>query len=231
MKKLAFNLTLILFINFAYSQESTWTASFDMGLQEHDKRLFDFPQKNFFLSIQPEFLGTYQAGFSLAKNWEKTKGLTKKIGIGLHVETATFRRPFDHSFRQEIGFDIVRICDNYRNVLIPIELGIGYSFNVISLQLSVISQINVLSVVTNYDNKFTWLRLNLYSTELYPNVIFRISDQMKIRLGYRAFKLKNIDPVIFFSVVNNGDNKGYETYNPFKLLLSFQYDLKSKDLD
>jgi hypothetical protein len=83
MKKLAFNLTLILFINFAYSQESTWTASLDIGLQEHDKRLFDFPQKNFFLSIQPEFLGTYQAGFSLAKNWEKTKGLTKKIGIGL----------------------------------------------------------------------------------------------------------------------------------------------------
>lgn len=231
MERLILILILILLINVAYSQENRWTASLDIGLQEHDKRLFDFAQRASLLRTQTEFLGTYQVGFSMAKNWEQTNGLTKKIGIGLHIETATFRRPFNHNFRKEFGNDLLRISENNKNILVPIELGVGYSFNAVSLQLSVISQINLLSIVVDKNDQFIWGRSNLYSAEFYTSVIFRLNDLTKIRIGYRAYQLKRIDPVIFYNVVPNGDNKGYESYNPFKLLLSFQYDLKSENPD
>ena len=228
MKNLIVFLALGLIGQFTYTQNSTWIAALDVGIQQQDRRSFNLSGQMEPLETSTNFPGTYQIGYSVAKRWVNDQGLVSQVGAGLHVETATFKRPFNHGFRQDIADHRLRYVDNYHNFLIPVELAMGYALERVVLQLSVVNNLNVLSVVDAGNEYYAWGRSTLSSTELYTNALLRLTARTRISVGYRAFQYKRIDPIIFYGIVPDAGNKRYETYNPFRLRWSLQYDLGSR---
>ncbi|MGB3548606.1 MAG: hypothetical protein WBA17_16660 [Saprospiraceae bacterium] len=208
---------------------SPWSVSLDFAIQQHDKRLFDLPQRRFLLSSQPEIFGTYQYGLTVSRQILAKKNVALNLGVGFHREVATFLRPFDNKFETGIGNDVYYVTKNYSQLLIPLPLEVQYSISKrFELSIQALPQLQLRSIAKTAERNFSWDRLGLYSVELNPGIGWKIGKRVEINARYRAYQIKKIDRVIFYSgLFNNlrdprGDQK-YETDNPVKFWLSFGY--------
>lgn len=132
MKNSIFLLAFIFFSQILHAQENPWTVSLDLGIQEHDKRLFDYPAKKYLLADQTEFFGTYQYGFSVTREipFLTFNKLSISPRMGLQIEQSTFTRPIDHGYRNDDINDRVNVhTSNYKYFLLPVGVEIAYKFH------------------------------------------------------------------------------------------------------
>ena len=164
----------------SYGQENInakWILSIDFGIQEHDKRLFDFPQRENLLAMQPESFGTYQFGINAVRKILQKKGFDLFTGVGLSSELSTFRRPFNHNFRKNEGNFLLRRTDRYYQYLM--QLPIKSKFKIakhFGFSLDILPQLNFLTIADHTkDKSFSWWRFDFYSVEVNPGIEYTTS--------------------------------------------------------
>ena len=80
---------------------------YHFGIEEHDKRLFGYPDKSLLLDKHPGPLGTFQLGATLERKIANCGRIHIVLGLGLSIQVSTFTRPYDHGFRKKgvVTFD------------------------------------------------------------------------------------------------------------------------------
>lgn len=213
----------------SYGQENLntkWILSIDFGIQEHDKRLFDFPPKENLLAMQPETFGTYQFGVSAVRKIVRKGKLKLLGGFGLSSELGTFLRPFDKRFRKDFGSEELRFTDRYYQGLIQFPIYLKYKIaKSLDFSLNILPQFNFFTIADNTkDKSFSWWRLDFYSVEVNPGIEYTTS-KFVFGLKYRFFQIKKIDKILFNSILKDPRaDQTFETENPFKLWFSIGYD-------
>lgn len=89
--------------------------------------------------------------------------------------------------------------------------------------LQVLPAITVYKKVPYGETEYNKSLFEFYNLEINPGVGFNFNNQLSFTLASRVFQFKQIDPVLF-----NLEDKTHETFNPFKLWLSVQYDIFRK---
>ncbi|MEP7198129.1 MAG: hypothetical protein ABI851_16545 [Saprospiraceae bacterium] len=225
--KILFHLFPFLLIFNLKGQDSTkgnWIVSINMGIQEDDKRLFDFSGRNNLLETQPGFLGTYQLGLSFAYLQKLKAGYELSYGIGLSSELNTFRRPYNQNYRKTSGNDALRYTDRYYKLLLSNPIKIKYrKTNRVGFLVELIPQFNLLTKAHNsrddYSEKNYWFGIDIYSIELNPGFSINLGGS-QLEIKYRLFQIKKIDRIIFNYLIQDKRNSNYETYNPIKLWIT-----------
>ena len=120
-------LALFCLIDRANAQEQNsdnykWIISFNFGLQEFDKRMFDFPEPDRFWSLNPEIFGVHQFGLSLVRKIHTSNKINLYTGIGISSELNTFTRPINHGAFSDIVDAIFLSTDHYRKTLLELPL-------------------------------------------------------------------------------------------------------------
>lgn len=245
MKQIASIITVLFMSVFQlYAQEdsekflSNLLLSTNVGVQAHDKRLFDFPAKQRVLDNQKGWFGTYQLNVNLHKflNLSKNPKISVGVGLGLGMEINTFKRPFDHNYNQEIGTDILKYIEKYRNYLFDIPLNVNYQINdKFTITMEILNQFNYLSSINtkgSSNNKYTWWKFNFHSIEFNPGIKYE-KDKFYLGFHYRVFQIKRIDRIIFNRILVNPDEskdsprpgQKLEIHNPFKIWFTVGYKL------
>ena len=214
-----------------FSQDSpspNWTISAGFGLQEHDKRLFGYPDRKLLLDMHPERFGTYQFGVNLNRRLINKNWASLSIGIGPGMEISTFTRPFDHLYPGRRGPYIILWTNRYYQNLVQVPIKSRFSIvKGLGLSLEVLPQFNFLTIALHTDRtslkKFSWWRFDFYSIEVNPGLALNIS-KFEVGLKYRAFQFKKIDRILFYRTIKDTrTGQTFETYNPFKVWLSIGY--------
>ena len=207
------------------AQNTKWAVSLSTGLQEHDKRLFEFPLREDLLESQPEKFGTFQTNVNILRMIYNTNKFKVNAGTGLGVELNTFRRPFDYTYRRDDDTKILRFTDRYYKYLLvlPLEARL-FAREKIFLSSSILTQFNF-HTVANRSNfrSYNWWIFNFHSVELASGIGYSLS-LFDFALSYRAYQFKKIDRILFNHILRDPRvNKKIETENPFKLWLSIGY--------
>jgi|GEM_PF-825168 hypothetical protein len=202
------------------------------AFQKYDDRLFEFPG-----TVNPSNgTGNYQYALNLHTNLFAHQSWSIHLGIGYTQETNTFRRPFNHCYFREGGCTLVLLrMDKYENALFLFPVDIRYdlapakNFGV-NFNLQLLPSINFYKSVESSLGAFYEKELfNFYALEVNPGFGFKLFDRFSINLNYRAFQMRQLDKVLFYSVLfenpNDAPKEKYETYNPFKMWLSLRYEL------
>lgn len=226
-KNSAFIIGLIVLPIACYCQTGKWTFSLDYGLQAHDKRLFDFPPREYVLERQPETFGTHQFGIRLEKKVAHKGKLHFHAGVGLNTELATFERPFDYTYKKDGITRVLRWTDRYYQFLMQLPLNGTYQLNDhFGFSLGVLPQLNFLTIADHTTGEsYSWWRFDLYSVEFNPGIEYT-NSRLVFSLKYRAFQVKKIDRILFNHIVRDPrTDQAFETYNPFKIWISVGYKL------
>jgi len=126
------------------AQGANWIVSINLGIQQHDKRLFDYSEKEMLLEMHQEFFGTYQFGIRGERSIYVNKLLELCIGAGISTEVSTFTRPFDHFYKRNFSqIEILPYTNRYYKNLMQIPLvttfplwkRMGFSICVLCVQI------------------------------------------------------------------------------------------------
>jgi len=210
-----------------------YRLSFSLGVQEQDRRMFGFPPFPTAAILEREDdLVNWQFSLGLHKPLLQRYDFSLDIGAAYSVEVNTFGRPFSQ-FQFGIFVYPLYHVETYRvhQIAFPINLSyrlfsIGKNAHVV-LGGSILPTVHFLKAV-NTEWKWKKLTFRPYSLEVNPGIGFR-SSRWELMLSYRAYQLKQFDPVVFEMVWLIGGARepmpAYETHNPHKLWLSLSYDL------
>jgi hypothetical protein len=217
-----------------------WDVSVSYALQEHDKRLYDWPAipKQEILEKQPERWGTHWYKIALHRNILESKNFKLKAGVGFATEYKTFHRPFDHCLWFPSWFcpDMIMWTDGYKihNINIPIEYNY-YIINGLSVNATLEGNFSFFRSLRSKrwlfgeSNRWKRYEFQLYSISLFPGISYDFG-RLLLKADYRAFQLKNIDDVIFFhslfgTTPDPREDGVFETYNPahFRITLSYEF--------
>lgn len=128
-------ISTIVFMIVAYSvygqtdSIGNWLVNMSVGIEAHDKRLFDYSEKESLLEMQPEFWGNYHFGFNLKRSFFQIERLSSLAGLGVSFEKSTFLRPFDHFHFKEDSTKILRNLNRYQKVQFPLTFTILYQLS------------------------------------------------------------------------------------------------------
>lgn len=209
------------------SQNKSWMLSLGIGIQEHDKRLFDFPLRENLLKSQPEKFGTYQINANILKPILKKERMEFYWGIGAGMEMNTFRRPFDYTYKRTDDTKLLRYTDRYYKFLLILPFEFHYFFNSdFFISSSVINQVNFLTIANRSNSDFTsydWWSLNFHSIEMNSGIGYTYS-KFDFILSYRFYQIKKVDRILFNDIIlDPRPDKSIEVHNPFKVWLSIGY--------
>ena len=213
-------------------QETNWIISVNLGIQQHDKRLFDYSEKEMLLEMHKGFFGTYQFGIRGDRSIHINQLLEASIGLGISAELSTFTRPFDHFYKR--NFSQIKILPNtnrYYKSLIQLPLVTTFRIRKkMRLSMEILPQYSFLTIADNSENSplgsISWWGFNFHSLEFNPGVIWS-TENIDFGLKYRVFQIKRIDKILFNDIIDDPrTDQNVETYNPFKIWLSFGYRLQ-----
>ncbi len=225
-------LFLVLFtINFSLKAQinNKWILDFGFGIEQHDKRLFDYSEKETLLTSQPENWGTYHLNVNIKRKvWSKQR-INGLIGFGLEYEIATFLRPFDHSHFDKDSFRILRNLNRYRKVKLPLSLSVFYElgkqvFISGKLESNVLLYRSVDYTKTNVEVfPYTEGTFELDDVNFSLGINYRI-DKIYFGISSRVFNFQKIDKIIFNYLVKDPrvDQK-WEWYNPLRFDFTIGY--------
>lgn len=213
-----------------YSQNSgNWKVQFNTGIEQHDKRLFDYSEKETLLVMQPEFFGTYHIGINLnRKVWQDYK-FTSFVGLGLGYEEATFLRPFNHFYLKEDNFLILRNLNRYGKVQLLISFGVIYELTnqwTISGGLKSYYIVNrIINHTENNSSVFPYTKTTFELDELHLELGLRYRiGHFLIGMNSRILNYQKIDKIIFNQIIHDprSDQK-WEWYNPLRFDFTIGY--------
>lgn len=199
------------------------------GIEEHDKRLFNYSQKDLLLDMHPEKWGTYQLGLQVKRRIWSTERVHTFLGSGLSYEKATFTRPFNHIYFEQDFFYILRYTNKYEKFQVPLTATLLFDLHK-GLSISGTATANQL-VFRNINN-------TEFSSEAFPYNEFTFElDEVHLSLGLqyrfnqfifgisnRIYNYQKVDKVIFNRLIRDPrTDEKWERYNPTRFDISISY--------
>jgi len=206
-----------------------WIVGLNAGIEAHDKRLFDYSEKESLLSSQPEFWGTYHFGLDVRRKVWQNDRFVSYIGLGVGYERATFIRPFDHFYFENPSFFILLAQNRYEKVLTPLSLLVFYELVdhwFISGELA--SNFLVYRSIDDPEASrklfpFSQSAFELDNIELRLGLNYKI-DKFMIGLHSRVVNFQKIDRIIFNNLIKDPrTDQNWEWYNPLRFDLTVGY--------
>lgn len=206
-----------------------WMLELSGGIEQHDKRLFDYPEKDRLLAMQTDKWGTYHAGLIVKRNMWDRKRFSVYGGIGLHYEKATFLRPFNHFHFKEVAFDILRNLNRYTKLQVPLVISIYYKFgDHWSVSGELTPQLLVYRSIDHTENNSDVFPYSESTLEL-DDIHFSLGLHYRIKhftvgINSRLFNFQKIDEIIFNDIVKDPRaDQTWEWYNPLRFDLTVAY--------
>ncbi len=214
---------ILLYFNIIEGQDTiqSWLFRVNFGIEKHDKRLFDYSEKEMLLALQPEEWGTYHFGLSLSKKLKQVGRFSLFEGVGISYENATFLRPFDHYYFDK---DILRILlheNQYIKIMTPVPSFVSFRIN---NQLFFNFELTPAFIV------YRRISNTLINSDLFPYSKFEFQlEKVKVNFGlaysarrfsfglnYRIINYQKIDKVIFNHILKDPRVEKWELYNPLQ---------------
>lgn len=228
-----FNLIILVFVtlmsNLSGQSIPNWQLSASWGIEKHDKRLFDYSEKESLLAIQPENWGTYHFNANLKRKIWSDRSLSGFLSLGLGYENATFLRPFDHSHFNSDSFRILRHQNSYKKLQIPLSLSIQYEIsNTLFLSSELASNFLMFRRIdqTNINiEEFPYDEGTLEMDELH----FKIGINYRVKrffigVNSRVFNYQKIDRIIFnYLIKDPRTEQKWEWHNPLRFDVGIGY--------
>ncbi len=233
MIKIIIIFLLIIFFHTKISSQnklSNWKFQMNIGIEKHDKRLFNFPDREMLLENQPEKWGTFTQGFSFIRRILNKKYFSLFSGLGITTEVATFMRPFNHLYFKQDFHKFLLFQNRYykSGIFIPTNAKIKILSN-INFNLEFYPVVNMQRSIYNSnsvgDNNFPYKSSEFKFTKFLTNIgVNYLYKNLFIGLYYRIYNYQEIDKIIFYNVVNNRrENQKWESYNPMHLKILMGY--------
>ncbi len=232
MKRLFSTFVFLLCLQSVYCQTDSignWLVNVSFGIEAHDKRLFNYSEKELLLKMQPEFWGTYHCGFSLKRKFLQNSRVTSFIGLGIDYENATFLRPFDHSYFERDSFRILRNLDRYNKVEVPISLTVFYEFAnnwlILGAMSSNVLLYRLIDHTENNNDVFPYSESTFEIDDIHLRIGINYQiDKWLIGFNSRLFNYQKIDKIIFNSLIKDPrvDQK-WEWSNPLRFDFTIGY--------
>jgi hypothetical protein len=217
-----------------YSQTDSignWLINISAGIEAHDKRLFNYSEKESLLEMQPEFWGTYHLGFCLKRNFFQKSKVNSFIGLGIRYEISTFLRPFDHSHFERDSFRILRNLDRYNKAELPISLTVFYEFaNNWLISGAMSSNVLLYRFIDHTENNanvfpYSENTVELDDINLRLGINYKI-DKWLIGFNSKLVNFQKIDKIIFNEIIKDPRNdQNWEWNNPlqFDVTIGFMW--------
>lgn len=226
MKRLFSTFGFLLCIQSIYCQTdsiSNWLVNVNIGIEAHDKRLYNYSKKASLLEMQPDFWGTYHLGLNIQRKIFEKDRIYIFLGTGVAFEKATFNRPFNHFHFEKDSFYILRALDNYNKVQSPLSVSTLCKLKERLFIRGDISSNFVLSrriensesdpLVFPYKEK----SLNFEGISMDLGVVY-VVKKIWIGLNSRIINYQKIDKIIFNSLIRDPRlGQKWEWNNPLQL--------------
>ncbi len=225
-----FILNLLFFIDIEGQDAfNSWFIQSTYGIEQHDKRLFDYSEKEILLGMQPEKWGTYHFNLSLNRKLKRINKFSFYSGVGINYEKATFLRPFDHLYFENDYDEILRNLNKYEKVLIP--LSFLTKFRIIN-QLYLDFDLRPIFII------YRRIDHTQNNSEVFPYSEFVLKfDEINVKLGLNYFignfsfgfnarlgNYQKIDKIIFNKILKDPrTDQKWEFYNPLQFNFTVGY--------
>ncbi len=216
-------------VGYGQNMQEKWIATVSAGIEKHDKRLFDYSEKEMLLEMQPEKWGTYHLDMNVKRRVWQLNNFYSFIGLGLGYEKATFLRPFDHFYFNKDIFLILRNLNRYKKIHAPLSLSFYYELGAnwfidgeISSDILLYRSINH---TENNNEVFPYQAGTFELDKIFLNVGINYKiGQFLVGISSRALNAQKIDKIIFNDYLKDPriDQK-WEWYNPLRFDFTVSY--------
>lgn len=200
-----------------------WMISANVGIEAHDKRLFDFPDKHLFLAPQTEFWGTYHYGIDIRRKILQHKKVSAFLGLGLEYENATFLRPFDHFHFMKDDVLILRNLNRYQKTQIPLPFSTHFKLtHGLMISGEIIPHLLIFRSIDHTENNsdvFPYQEgtFELDAVQLRLGLDYQIGKVL-VGVNSRVMNVQKIDDIIFKETVKDPrTQQKWEGYNPLRI--------------
>lgn len=209
-------------------ENGKWLLNVSAGIEKHDKRLFDYVEKEMLLESQPESWGTYHLGSNIKRQLYRMKRITYFLGLGVKYEQTSFLRPFDQAYFGDQLKDL-RVTNQYSKIYSDLSLLVLYKMPRNWIATFAIAS-NFL-LYRNIDNTET-------ESDVYPlHESTFVTDEINLMIGVnyqiekwiigfdsRLVNFQKIDKIIFNKIIKDPrvDQK-WEWNNPLRFDFSIGY--------
>jgi hypothetical protein len=232
MKKEILTVGVLFLIQSIYCQSDSignWLADMSGGIEAHDKRLFDYSEKESLLEMQPEFWGTYHIAFNVNRKFWQSKNIHCLIGLGVSYEKATFLRPFNHFHFNQDSFYILRNLNKYEKLQVPLSVCVFYELgNTLIISGRLKSNVLIFRSIDHTENNsdafpYTEGTFELDDIQLRLGLSGRIG-KIIIGLHSRIVNFQKIDRIIFNDIIKDPrTDQTWEWHNPLRFDLTVGY--------
>lgn len=206
-----------------------WLLTANLGVEKHDKRLFDYPRARYLYAYQPESWGTYHMELNVKRKFFEYKRFSTFMGLGIGYEKATFERPFARGYLldADYGYAILLHLNNYGKLQLPLSFSVFFELSDSwILTGSVASNVLLMrrigrSADGKYSGSFGTFEWD--DIQLRCGVNYRIGRWM-VGLESRVINVQKIDRVIFNHILKDPrTDQTWENYNPLRFDLTVGY--------
>ncbi len=225
-------MSLLLGYQVGCSQENMqeqWIATISAGIEKHDKRLFDYSEKEMLLEMQPEKWGTYHFNMSVQRRVWQHNNYYAFIGLGLGYEKATFVRPFNHLPFVEDPIMILWHLNTYNKIYTPMTISfnyeIGYHWFILGNLTSDFLVHRSLGYKQKGNNRLPFKENTFELDDLHfeLGINYRIG-QFLVGFSSRVLNFQKIDKIIFNNLIHDPrKDQRWEWYNPLRFDFTVSY--------
>lgn len=210
--------------------QQKWMVTTSAGIEKHDKRLFDYPEKEMLLEMQPEKWGTYHFGINVSRRIRQQNNFYGFLGLGLGYENATFLRPFDHKYFYPISYDYLLYQNRYNKITTSLSLSTIYEIgNHWIFSVDMVSSFLLFRKINNTNaegtSRFPYTKGTLKLDDIHLNlgVNYRVGNFL-IGLKGRALNFQKIDKIIFnYYLKDPRTDQRWEWHNPLRFDFAIGY--------
>jgi len=209
---------------------SNWLLTANLGVEKHDKRLFDYAEARFLHAYQPESWGTYHVEFNVRRKIFEYRRFSTFMGLGIGYEKATFERPYNQGILIDATYvdHILLHVNNYGKLQLPLSVNLFYELSdswVLSGALVsnalLMRRINPPGRGKKYSGSFGTFEWE--DIQLRCGINYRIGRWM-LGLESRVINVQKIDRVIFNRIIDDPrTDQSWENHNPLRFDLTVGY--------
>lgn len=214
-----------------YSQThgiGNWLLNLSVGVEAHDKRLFNYSEKESLLERQPEFWGTNHIGLQIQRKIFDKDRISVIIGSGFSFENSDFIRPIDQSYFDDELKDL-RVTNSYTKYHTDLIFSGFYLLNanwVVTgdMESKFLLDKNINNTETTSD-VFPLQESSLeFSTIALKIGLFYRINKFWIGLNSRIANYQKIDKIIFNDIIKDPrTDQIWEWNNPIRFDMTIGY--------
>ena len=206
-----------------------WMVSVNAGIEAHDKRLFDYSEKESLLDMQSELWGTYHTGLDIRRKVWQRRRISSFLSLGLAYENDTFTKTFYLGYFGQTRRKLL-VTNKYEKILLPLSLLVFYEIGghwIISGEFAsnflVFRSVDNTSVSNSEFFPLSEGTFELDDIQLRLGVHGRIGNVL-IGLYSRVANFQKIDRIIFNRIIQDPrTDQKWEWHNPLRFDLTVGY--------